>query len=60
MKQYEVITIQESDGKARVIHKEFDEYDVARTYADDICDDTRTISCSIYKGENRCLVMDVL
>ena len=60
MKQYEVITMQEENGHARVIHKEFDDYGAARQYADDICDDNRTVKCSIYKGEYRCLVMDVL
>ena len=61
MKQYEVIITQEANGKARVIHEEFDDYDVARHYADDIClNDNRTVKCSIYKGENRFLVIDVL
>ena len=58
MKQYEVITTQEANGKARVIHKEFDDYEVARQYADDICWDYRTVRCSIYK--NGFLVIDVL
>lgn len=56
--KYEVITTQQSNGKARVIHEYFNDYEVARQYADDICDDNRTIRCSIYKGE--ILVMDVL
>ena len=60
MKEYEVISVQEENGKARVIHKEFDDYDVARTYADECCYDNRTIRCSIYKGINRFLIMDVL
>lgn len=58
-KMYEVITTQQANGKARVIHEYFDEFDVARTYADDIClNDNRTVQCSIYK--NNFLVMDVL
>lgn len=58
---YEVITTQVSGDKGRVIHKEFNDFEIARQYAHDICvDDNRTVSCSIYKGENRCLVMDVL
>lgn len=60
MKKYEVVAVQESDGKGRVVHKEFDDYDVARTYADEMAYDNRTVRCSIYKGENRFLVMDVL
>lgn len=60
MKAYEVVTVQEANGKARVIHKEFDDYDVARAYADEMAYDNRTASCSIYKGENRFLVMDVM
>lgn len=61
MKKYEVVLVQESGGKARVVHKEFDCWEVARSYADEIClSDNRVVSCSIYKGENRCLVMDVL
>lgn len=55
---YEVITTQQSKGKARVIHENFDDYDVARQYADDICYDSRTVSCSLYKGN--ILIMDVL
>lgn len=59
MKKYEVITTQQSKDKARVIHEYFDDYEVARQYADDIClNDNRTVSCSIYK--NGFLVMDVL
>lgn len=59
MKTYEVITTQESNGKARVIHKEFDDCAVARTYADDmVLNDNRTVRCSIYK--NGCLMMDVI
>lgn len=59
MKQYEVITTQQSNGKARVIHEYFNDYDVARQYAHDICvKDNRTVRCSIYKGI--VLVMDVL
>ena len=58
---YEIVTVQETNGKARVIHKEFNDYEAARQYAEDIClNDNRTVRCSIYKGENRCLVMDVL
>lgn len=59
MIKYEVITTQVSGNKARVIHEEFDDYDVAREYADDIClNDNRTVNCSIYK--NGFLIMDVL
>lgn len=59
MKKYEVITTQVSNNKARVIHEEFNDYDTARQYADDIClNDNRTVSCMIY--ENNILVMDVL
>lgn len=59
MKNYEVIATQVSNNKARVIHEEFDDYDVARQYAHDIViDDHRTVSCAIYKGI--ALVMDVL
>lgn len=57
--KYEVITTQQGKGKARVIHEHFDDYDVARQYAHDICvDDYRTVKCSIYK--NSCLIIDVL
>lgn len=56
---YEVVTTQMSNGKGRVIHEEFSDYDVARQYAHDmVVDDPRTVGCSIYK--NDCLVMDVL
>lgn len=56
---YEVITTQVDGNKARVIHEEFNDYDVARQYADDIClNDNRTVSCSLYK--NNLLVMDIL
>lgn len=59
MKRYEVITTQEANGKARVIHEEFDDYEVARQYAHDICvNDNRTVACSIYDGN--ILVIDVL
>lgn len=59
MKNYEVVTTQQSNGKARVIHEYFEDFDLARVYADDIClNDNRTVSCSIYKGSF--LVMDVL
>ena len=59
MKNYEVITTQQSKGKARVIRECFDDYDVARQYAHDMClNDSRTVSCSIYRGN--ILVMDVL
>ena len=58
MKKYEVITTQVNRNKARVIHEYFEDYEVARAYADDICWDNRTVSCSIYK--NGFLVMDVL
>ncbi len=59
MKTYEVITTQESNGKARVIHRKFDDCAVARTYADDmVLNDNRTVRCSIYK--NGCLMMDVI
>ena len=59
MKDYEVVTTQQSEGKARVIHEYFDDYDVARQYADDISiNDNRTVRCSIYK--RNILVMDVL
>jgi hypothetical protein len=58
MKKYEVITTQINENKGRVIHEYFDDYDVARQYANDICDDLRTIHCSIYK--NDILIMDVL
>lgn len=61
MKMYEVVATQLDGNKGRVVHEEFDDYDVARQYADDIClNDNRTVSCSIYKGENRVLVIDVL
>lgn len=59
MQEYEVITTQQNKGKARVIHEYFNDYDLARQYAHDICvNDNRTVSCSIYKGI--VLVMDVL
>lgn len=59
MKKYEVITTQQDSGKARVIHELFDDYDVARQYAEDIClNDNRTVKCSIYQGN--ILVIDVL
>ena len=59
MKNYEVITVQQSGSKARVIHEYFNDYEAARAYAHDICvNDFRTVQCSIYK--NNCLVMDVL
>ena len=58
MKQYEVETIQVSQNKSRVMHEYFEDWEVARQYADDICDDHRTVRCSIYK--NGFLVMDVL
>ena len=61
MKEYEVVLVQESSGKARVVRKEFDCWEAARSYAHEIClEDNRVVSCSIHKGENRCLVMDVL
>lgn len=58
MKKYEVITTQVSNNKARVIHEEFYDIDLVWEYVDYICDDNRTVSCSIYK--NGCLMMDVL
>ena len=59
MKNYEVVVTQQSGNKARVIHEHFDDYDVARQYADDmVLEDNRTVACSIYKGAF--LVMDVL
>ena len=59
MGKYEVVTTQVSGSKGRVIHEEFDDYEVARQYAEDIClNDERTASCSIYK--NDILVIDVL
>lgn len=59
MKDFEVITVQENMGKARVIHEYFNSWETARSYADDIClNDYRTEKCSIYK--NNILVMDVL
>jgi len=59
MTKYEVITAQVSNNKTRVIHEEFNDCDVARQYADDICsNDNRTVSCSLYKGN--LLIMDVL
>lgn len=57
-KIYEVITTQQSNGKARVVHEWFNDWEVALQYGNDICDDPRTIHCSIYK--NDCLVMDIL
>lgn len=55
---YEVVTVQTNGTLIRVIHKDFPDWETARLYADDICDDVRTTACSIYKGE--ILIMNVL
>lgn len=56
---FEVITTQQNKDKARVIHEYFNDYEVARQYAHDIClNDNRTVKCSIYK--KGFLIMDVL
>ena len=59
MKTYEVEVVQQSNERGRVIHEFFNDYELARNYADDIVlNDNRTVRCSIYK--NGFLVMDVL
>ena len=55
---YEVITAQEAGNKARVMHDYFTSYEAARAHADIICDDPRTVRCSIYGGD--ILIIDVL
>lgn len=56
--KFEVITAQQAGNMARVIHADFVTWEAARAYADNICDDPRTVHCSIYGGG--CLIMDVL
>ena len=58
MKNYEVEVTQRKEDKARVVHKNFSSFELARSYADEMTMDNRTVKCSIYK--NNCLVMDVL
>lgn len=61
MKDYEVIITEQIGRKMRVVHKEFDEFDVALEYASSTClndDDFSIVACSIYR--KNCLIMDVL
>jgi hypothetical protein len=60
--KFEVITTQQDGTKCRVVHKEFDFWGDALEYANEIGDDIRTVTCSIYKhiDSKAFLVMDVV